>query len=149
MVTSAMSHHTILNSAARFTGLPVGKCSPILCIGIAVSRAIQITAYRNNWLFRYRDRQISRYKSGAAIAAPVTICFANQEEKQWSLRESGVSESGVSKRKLGRALLCLPYASLRGFYVSSGDTLGRFRLCNKRKQDTVGYPVYKNKGIAA
>ena len=33
-----------------------------------------------------------------------------------------------SKRKLGRALLCLPYASLRGFYVSSGDTLGRFCL---------------------
>jgi len=31
-----------------------------------------------------------------------------------------------SKRKLGGALLCLPYASLRGFYVSSGDTLGRF-----------------------
>ena len=27
-----------------------------------------------------------------------------------------------SKRKLGGALLCLPYAALRGFYVSSGDT---------------------------
>jgi hypothetical protein len=57
------------------------------------------------------------------MAAPVMICFANQEEKRRSRRESG-----GSKRKLGRALLCLPYASLRGFYVSSGDTLGRFRL---------------------
>ena len=27
-----------------------------------------------------------------------------------------------SKRKLGGALLCLPYAMLRGFCVSSGDT---------------------------
>jgi hypothetical protein len=78
------------------------------------------------------------------MAAPVMICFANQEVKRWSLRESG-----VSKRKLGRALLCLPYASLRGFYVSSGYTLGRFRLWNKRKQDTLGYPAYRNKDIVA
>jgi hypothetical protein len=35
-------------------------------------------------------------------------------------------EEQRSKRKLGGALLCLPYASLRGFYVSSGDTLSGF-----------------------
>ena len=35
-------------------------------------------------------------------------------------------EEKRSKRKLGGALLCLPYASLRGFCVSSGDTLSGF-----------------------
>ena len=64
-------------------------------------------------------------------------------------RLASFRESGGSKRKLGRALLCLPFALQMGFCVSSGDTLPRFRLCSKRKQDTRQYPAYRNKGIAA
>ena len=50
-------------------------------------------------------------------------------------------EEKRSKRKLGGALLCLPYASLRGFYVSSGDTLSGFWPRTKGKQNTWQYSL--------
>src|SRR5438552_3554343 len=119
MVTSAMSRHIIPNSAARFTGLLVWKRSPILCIGISVYRAMKLAAYRNNWLFRYMDRQISSYiNSVQPLAAPVMICFANQEGKAVvaSRKRSEQAEVGQSP-----TLLALRFATgvlriLRGYF---------------------------------
>jgi hypothetical protein len=52
-----------------------------------------------------------------ATFSPGTISQAT------SITQKSFREIERSKRKLGGALLCLPYASLRGFCVSSGDTL--------------------------
>jgi hypothetical protein len=53
----------------------------------------------------------------------------------------------MSKRKLGSALLCLPYASLRGYKVYSGYTLLPLYYHQARKKYTLEYTLRRKSGI--
>jgi hypothetical protein len=63
------------------------------------------------------------------------------QTRPFLLEEKEQAEVGQSP-----TLLALRFAM--GFCVSSGDTLGRYCLSGKGKQDTLGYPVYRNIGTA-
>jgi hypothetical protein len=96
---------------------------------------LAFTIYLNPDYLSLCDIQQLLTKMSPGTFSPRTISQAT------SIAPKSFREIERSKRKLGGALLCLPYATLRGFCVSSGDTLHGFSRRNKKKKDTWQYPV--------
>jgi hypothetical protein len=99
-----------------------------------VPNAITCMRKSNNFMQSNCSSPFLKFSSINSINFPVAAIWCVRHSKRPFLL-------GRSKRKLGRALLCLPFALQMGFCVSSGDTLPRFYQQKRRKQDTWQYPV--------
>ena len=106
----------------------------------------QVHSERIGRAYHYNDLSLYLY-SNITTKNKFQAIFHDSIEQVPGYLSSFSSKKKRSKRKLGGALLCLPYASLRGFCVSSGDTWSGFQPHNKWKQNTWRYSMYLDNDI--